>query len=414
MRTSQKLRPALLGAIAVTALALTSCSSSAGGGEGDQAAPGSLADMDPVTLKVATLYGPDNWQTKAETAYAEAVEKATDGKVSFEFYYQESLTPPAEMSNSLKSGIVDFGRVSMSYTPSEFPYDTWISQAAFIADNSPVAGALQFAGANLEWAYNHEEFTNESRNQGLVPLLPRIGMFSSYNMVCDEEVQSLDDLQGLRARVPGEAWAAEAENLGVVPVSMSASEAYEALQRGLLDCYMGSTQDMESIGLFDIADYYVPLNVTGYSSAALQISEQAWEGLPLEAQQVMWDELPVYLETFVGNGFGVVNGVVEDRDEVVFTDLDASITDKIDEYHASLPERLVAEAPSVVSDPQQAVDSFIAVHEKWEGIVTEDLGISNQAQDWPAQVEQNGGEPVDLQEWSDRIYSEILEPHRPS
>ena len=96
-----------------------------------------------------------------------------------------------------------------------------------------------------------------------------------------KEVKSLDDLKGLKMRIPG--FGAEVFSaLGAVPQALPGGEIYPALERGAIDAaeWVGPYDD-EKLGFYKVAKfYYFP----GWWESGPQISflvnKEQWEKLP--------------------------------------------------------------------------------------------------------------------------------------
>lgn len=410
-------RSALTGIATLGVLGLiAACSPADSTSSTPAATPGATAEgtdeIPSVTLKVGTLYGPENWQTTPMTAYTQAVTEATDGQIEFEFYYAGSLVPPAEMATGLRDGLIDLAHIVPAYTPATFTHDTWINNLAWASDPSPVAGTLQAAAATLDWGVNTESYLAELEAEGLTPLIPRLQTVHKYGLLCKDPVISLDQARGKRVRAGGEAWSAETENLGGVPVAMPAAEVYTAFQQGLVDCFMGGPEDTHALGLADHGKHWTGGEFTGWSSAGVMMSQSTWDTLPLAAQQAMWDQLPVFLETFFESNFAInAEFVAASGDQgMVFETADDDMRAAITGHHDAVAADLPASAPAAVDDPEGLVQSWLDAHEAWLQVVTDDLGYSADEVLW-SDVEDV--ESLDLKPWADRVYEDLLAPRRP-
>lgn len=372
--------------------------------------------MEPVTISVSMLYGPDNWQVLPFQEFTDEVTEATNGKVQFEYYFSGALVPASETASGLKNGLVDMAMLIPSYTPADFAYDSWVSKLGFASDASPVAGTLQATTAMLDWSINNEDYVSEFESQGIKTLLPRLQSTHAYGLLCKDDVSTLQEAEGQRIRVGGEAWAAEAENIGGVPVSMPAADVYSAFQQGVLDCFLGGAEDTHALGLGDIGKHFLSGGFTGWSSYSVVMSESAWASLPLVAQQAVWDALPSYLEAFFESNFKINGDFITSADDktISFTVPDSKMQEAIDTYHDGLAKSLSDSAPSVVADPAAEVDEVLANHKKWLDIITGELGYSGNEADWAEFVEANGSSEVDLKAWAQYVRDEVLAAHRPS
>ncbi|MEM8538530.1 MAG: TRAP transporter substrate-binding protein DctP, partial [Pseudomonadota bacterium] len=104
----------------------------------------------------------------------------------------------------------------------------------------------------------------------------------------NKEINSIEDMQGLRMRIPGLAAKAYAR-VGVDVKLLPGGEIFPALERGVIDAadWVGPAQD-KILGLNTAAKYYY---TTGWHEPTtvteLAINKAAWDGLGDELQQIV-------------------------------------------------------------------------------------------------------------------------------
>jgi len=102
-----------------------------------------------------------------------------------------------------------------------------------------------------------------------------------------KEINSLEDLQGLKMRIPGFAGEVFAE-VGVNPTNIAPGELYTALERNTIDAveWVGPALDLR-LGFQQIADYYY----TGWHEPATElqflVNKRVWDKLPADLQEIM-------------------------------------------------------------------------------------------------------------------------------
>jgi TRAP-type mannitol/chloroaromatic compound transport system substrate-binding protein len=96
-----------------------------------------------------------------------------------------------------------------------------------------------------------------------------------------KELKTLDDVKGLKMRIPGiggQVWA----KLGAVPQQIAGGDIYPALERGTIDGaeWVGPHDD-EKLGFFKVAPfYYYPGFWEAGTQISLLVNKGLWEGLP--------------------------------------------------------------------------------------------------------------------------------------
>lgn len=398
MRFTSLAKAAIAGS---AALALTAC----GGSGTSQVAD----DGEGVSLTVTTtIGGPDNYHNVPIDAFFSAVEEASDGRVSFDFSYANAIVPPAEVGSAMADGTVDSGLVVTSYNPSEFPVSNWASKLAFAGESGPPAAALDRPAAVMDWWFSQPEaMQSDFNDQGLMPLTPGFNAHTAYHLICTEPVTSLEEAQGKSVRSPGEAWAETATAIGMEPVSLPGAEMYESLQRGIVDCVMADATDMVSSDLTEVAKHYTTVNLPGFTAYGIFMSQQTWDSLDPELQTIVWEQIPVYLESLAHEGLLLQEELLE-TSGMEFHTMEDDLADAVGDHQQSVLDGAADAAPDAVADPQAAVDQFVDLHDKWGSIVTDELGI--EPHDSWAEWNESGGstDDIDAAKYTQRVYDEVL------
>ena len=389
-------------AVAGTAVfALSAC----GGSGTSQVADG--GDDSTALTVTTTIGGPDNYHNIPIDAFFTAIEEASDGRISYDFSYANAIVPPAEVGSAMADGTVDSGLVVTSYNPSEFPISNWSSKLAFAGEAGPPVSALSRAAAVTDWWYsNPEALQSDFTDQGLVALTPGYNAHTSYQLICTEPVTSIADAQGKSVRSPGEAWAETASAIGMEPVSLPGAEMYESLQRGIVDCVMADATDMVSSDLTEVAKHYTTVNMPGFTAYGIFVGQDTWESLDPELQSIIWDAIPVYLESLSHEGLKLQEELL-DAPGMEFHTMDDDLADALAEHQQTILDEAAANAPDGVTDPQAAVDQFVQLNSKWEDVVTGEMGI--EAHDSWAGWHEAGGtaDQVDTEDFAQRVFDDI-------
>lgn len=102
-----------------------------------------------------------------------------------------------------------------------------------------------------------------------------------------KEINSVDDLKGLKMRIPGFAGEVLAK-LGAKPTNIPSGELYTALERNTIDAleWVGPSLDLR-MGFHKIAPYYY----TGWHEPATElqfmVNEKAYQSLPADLQEIL-------------------------------------------------------------------------------------------------------------------------------
>lgn len=386
------------------ATSLTLLSACAGGGTSPEG--------DSTTLKFQDIYAPGNSFADASAAYGDYVTEATNGDITFEYFWSNSVAPTDEVAAAMSDGLLDMGRIQPPASPADFPTINWLSSASFLNSGAFPAGLLQKIGAHLEFAMDTGVLDGDLAAQGIRYIAP-MALVQQYDLLCKDPVEELSDFEGRKIRTAGKAWANEVENLGATPVSLLPEEIYEGYQRGVVDCVMTYPTHYILSGLWELGGHYIPLQFNGWNQDGVTISETAWNGLDEGQKEQMYAGTKAWLETFVRDQIEFYWKFATEAGDhgVAVDDPEPSIQAKISEYQDAVLDDMVDNAPESVDAPSAVLADYEAAHEKWLGIVT-DLGFSTDftglegfvdSLDDPSQPPE-----IDLDPWLDAVMSEAF------
>lgn len=116
-----------------------------------------------------------------------------------------------------------------------------------------------------------------------------------------QPVNSLEDLKGMKIRVPGGMVAEVFQQFGVSTVSLPGSDIFPALEKGTIDAadYVGPAVNYE-LGFSQVTDYIIfgpPGVMSIYQPVDLMdltVSLRAWNSISPELQQLVEDEVRIY------------------------------------------------------------------------------------------------------------------------
>ncbi|WP_417686621.1 C4-dicarboxylate TRAP transporter substrate-binding protein [Roseibium sp.] len=161
--------------------------------------------------------------------FVDEFKKRTNGEHEIEVFWGGSVAKTREIPESLAAGVGDFGDVVTPYFPDKFPLNNAVG--FFIPQPK---STIEISGLMEQWHATYPQFSQELAQNNLKAIGFR--PLESYGLLCTSPVRSAADLKGKRIRTYGFAYPALVEALGATPVSVATSEAYEALERSILDC----------------------------------------------------------------------------------------------------------------------------------------------------------------------------------
>jgi len=212
--------------------------------------------------------------------FAANIKAMSSGRLDIKVYAGGELIPPLQTFDAVSQGTVEMGHGSAYYWAGKVPEAQFFSTVPF-GMTARGMNAWLYDGGGLElWREIYQPFH-------VIPFpLGNTGvqMGGWFN----KEINSLDDIKGLKMRIPGLGGKVFAK-AGGNPVLLAGSEVYTALERNTIDAteWIGPYHD-QRLGLYRAADhYYYPGWHEPGTVLELTINQRAWESLPTDLQAII-------------------------------------------------------------------------------------------------------------------------------
>ncbi|WP_200411098.1 TRAP transporter substrate-binding protein [Virgibacillus salexigens] len=187
----------------------------------------------PIQTQVFQQIGND-WKQKS------------NGEITFELYPSNALGNAGSQYDMAVTGEADIALSVHGYSPGRFPLVS-VMELPFLAESAAHGSEII---ANL-----YEEFPSiQAEHDDTIPLY----LFTAEPaqlIMKDHQIESPDDLKGLRVRSPSPLANDILEALGAVPISMPMGDVYESLERGVIDGAMVPLEALYNYNLHEIASY---------------------------------------------------------------------------------------------------------------------------------------------------------------
>ena len=211
---------------------------------------------------------------------AELITKMSGGRISVKVYGAGELVPALEAFDAVASGTAEIGHGAAYYWKGKAASAQFFAAVPFGMNGQEMNAWLYYGGGNELWWDVYEPF-------GIIPAAAGnsgVQMGGWFN----KEINTLEDLQGLKMRIPG-LGAEVLERAGGTPVTLPGSEIFTALQTGAIDAteWVGPYNDL-AFGLHQAARYYYyPGWQEPGSVLECIINQQAFETLPEDLQAIV-------------------------------------------------------------------------------------------------------------------------------
>jgi TRAP-type mannitol/chloroaromatic compound transport system substrate-binding protein len=260
---------------------LTTAGAAGAGAAAAIATPAIAQSSSTVRWRMAT-----SWPRTLDTVFggaehfAEYVADATDSRFQIRVFAADEIAAGLTVTEAVSKGTVELCHTA--------PYYMWSKDPTFaLACAAPFGlnGRMQ----NAWWREGGGERLINAfyEKHGIFGLLAGNTMAQMGGWF-RREINSPDDLRGIRMRVGGAAAAVMART-GIVPQQLAGGEILAALERGTVDAaeWVGPYDD-EKLGLHKVARYYYyPGWWEGGAMLHVQINRAKWESLPATYQAIL-------------------------------------------------------------------------------------------------------------------------------
>ena len=211
---------------------------------------------------------------------AKMVSEATDNKFQIQTFAAGEIVPGLQVLDAVQNGTVEMGHTASYYYFGKYPTFTFGSSVPF-GPNMRINQAWYLMGGG-------KEILNEFYKSYNVTSLLAGNTGCQMGGWFRKEINSVDDLNGLKFRIGGFAGRVM-QKLGCVPQQLAGGDIYPALEKGTIDAaeWVGPYDD-EKLGLFKVAPhYYFPGWWEGGPMLLAMINLEKWNALPKHYQKLL-------------------------------------------------------------------------------------------------------------------------------
>ena len=216
----------------------------------------------------------------APERFAKNVAEMSNGRLKIKVFGAGELVPAMGVFGAVSSGAAQVGHGAAYYWKGKIPAAQFFTAVPFGLNAQEMNGWLHYGGGRELWEELYAPFD----------LLPMAGGSTGVQMAgwFNKEINSVDDLKGLKMRIPG--LGGEVLNrAGGTAVTIPGGELYTALQTGVIDAteWVGPYNDL-AFGFHQIARYYYyPGWHEPGSILEIIINKTAFEKLPKDLQAIV-------------------------------------------------------------------------------------------------------------------------------
>jgi len=308
---------------------------------------------------VANMHGVEPW--------AKAVEKASNGRLKVKNFVGGQLVPLRGSLGGIKDGVADGAVYVLIYYPAEYPIEKLLSTVA-LGGTDPIA----LAAATTEMqVLDCPDCVAAYTAQNLVHLA--VYSTSTFNLISTRPIITVDDVRAKKIRISGQALNKVFAAMGALSITTGGEDQYQALSTGAMDATAQALGALRSYSLWDVAK-----NVTNIPIGALPsispgaFNRQFWRDLSPADRKAILETIPI---AAAGATLGYIEGDEDVGKEapskgVTIHEPAPELRSRVKELLEEETAAAVAEAKAAnVKDPEGKAKRYLALIEKWEGLV---------------------------------------------
>jgi TRAP-type mannitol/chloroaromatic compound transport system substrate-binding protein len=245
-------------------------------GVGDSAGNGDTYHWKIVTTWPKNLpglgAGPEN--------FARLIDEMSGGRLTARVYGAGEMVPAFEVFDAVSQGVADAGHGAAYYWKGKIPASVFFTAVPFGMTAQEMNGWMHYGGGLEVW---REAYAPSN-------VIPLAGGSTGVQMAgwFNREINSVEDIKGLKMRIPGMAGEVFAA-AGGTAVRIPGGEIYTSLQTGVIDAveWVGPYND-RALGLHEVAKYYY---YPGWHEPGplleFIVNKQSMESLPADLQAIV-------------------------------------------------------------------------------------------------------------------------------
>lgn len=236
-------------------------------------------ELEGITLKLGMIDAMESLEGVATNKFAEWVSKKTNDKVRVQVYPSSQLGYSISQIEAITKGALEMGQFGVGFFP---PYikDWNILTLAFLFKDQD--HLKKFLGSAI-----NKQINDQFLKQYKVRVLVENWLRPPNVIATTRPVKSLDDLKGLKIRIPGiEMYLQNWKQLGVQPTLVPWGEVYKAVQEGAVE---GVDLPFDFIKIMKFHEVAPHITMTNHllTYGRIIIHEGVYQKLPAEWQKAL-------------------------------------------------------------------------------------------------------------------------------
>lgn len=271
---------------------------------------------DPIAFKVSLTQSSTDPLTKFVTEMCDELNETMAGVATFEVHANGELGTLADVTEMAQRGAAVITWSGIDYFNAVAP-ELGILNAQYALSSADQIQAVN----DSDWYKEQVKLVAEGADLKLMGW----NWFSGYrHMISSFPINHPDDIAGLKMRVADSpALIAFSKALNTAPIITNWNEVYNGLSQGMVDFAEAPLSTLYASSLFEVADH-IALTYNTVSVPIPVMSQDLFDSLPAEYQEILWDTFWAYGEKFTEDSLNSEADYIEKfkAEGVTFTEPD--------------------------------------------------------------------------------------------
>ena len=228
------------------------------------------AAAQPVLIRMAnSVPATAHMNVQVFGPWCERVTAQSDGTVDAKLFPSDAIATSQNMWDRIQAGVVDIGFVNTSYYVGQFKRTSVTGMPLLTKESLPASVAL------WNMVQPGQVLADEWKDVRVLGVF----VYPSSGLVGTVPIRRMEDLAGKKVGVGARAIGQWMQNLGAAPISLTYSQTYESLQRGLVNAYTVGWTGVQPLKLWEVAKYYTAGKFGAASVVGIVMSKASYAKL---------------------------------------------------------------------------------------------------------------------------------------
>ncbi|MEW6667155.1 MAG: TRAP transporter substrate-binding protein [Thermodesulfobacteriota bacterium] len=237
------------------------------------------ADPKPIELRFAHTNPPGTAPDLAAKEWIKLVEQKAKGRLKITIYPASTLAKITDEYDGIVNGVIDLGWNTSTPNAARFPM-LQVTTLPMVGIPSSAVGSKALNELYRTTDYLKKEFSDTK------VLFFHTETGNTNFGSTKKPIRTLEDLKGLKVRAAPGSQTEFLKSVGALPVPIPITEAYESIERGVLEGYIFAWAAVKAFRLHEVTKYFTTVRFYTASFWAV-MNQKVFANLPADARKAI-------------------------------------------------------------------------------------------------------------------------------